>query len=107
MTVHPSESSALPPATVTLYVCPVCGTVEADPDYTGGHDFDRFPNCHVNERQPVTYVMVKAAMCREDLDAADARYKALAREASDLLGRAGAPGAAAIFEQAADEGLGH
>jgi hypothetical protein len=36
---------------------------------------------------------------------ADKAYKAMARQAADLLGAAQAAGAAAIFEEAADRGL--
>jgi hypothetical protein len=41
------------PAPPTIYECPVCGTWSEDADYTGGHDFARFPDCHRNQRVPV------------------------------------------------------
>lgn len=47
-----------PPSMVTIYVCPVCGTWDMDEHYTGGHDFDRFPDCHVNRRVPRRMVSV-------------------------------------------------
>lgn len=42
---------------------------------------------------------------RLEREAADAKYKRLAREAEDLLSAAGASGAAAIFTEAAERGL--
>lgn len=46
----------LVPRSIEVYVCPVCGTHDLDEHYTGGHDFDRYPDCHRNQRVPVRYV---------------------------------------------------
>jgi hypothetical protein len=54
------RSRAAPPAEITVYVCPVCGTWDESEHYTGGHDFDRFPECHRNQRVPVRYVVASS-----------------------------------------------
>lgn len=47
------EGASVAVEPLTMYRCPVCGTWDQDEHYTGGHDFDRFPDCHKNQRVPV------------------------------------------------------
>jgi hypothetical protein len=56
------------PERITVYVCPECGTWDMSERYTGGHDFDRNPECHLNWREPVQYVKV-APRCDSGHDA--------------------------------------